>query len=52
MKLYGVKQISILARSPDINDMEIFGYLISSKLQSDAIDEILHTNHLNSFLSE
>ena len=37
MESYGVKQISIPARSPDINPIENFFNLISSKLQSDAI---------------
>ena len=39
MKSYGVKQISIPARSPDINPKENFFNLISSKLQSDAIEK-------------
>ena len=39
MESYGVKQISIPARSPDINHIENFFNLTSSKLQLDAIEK-------------
>ena len=39
MESYGVKQISISARSPDINPIENSFYLISSILKSDAKEE-------------
>ena len=39
MKSYRVKQITIPARSPDINSIQNFSNLISSKLQLDAIEE-------------
>ena len=39
MESYRVKQISISARSPDINPIESFSNFISSKLQQDAIEK-------------
>ena len=39
MESYRVKQITIPMRSPDINSIQSFSNLISSKLQSHAIEE-------------
>ena len=39
MESYRVKQISIPARSPDINTTEFFFNFMSSKLQQDAIEK-------------
>ena len=49
MESFGVKHINIPARRPDINPVENFFNLISSKLQSNEIEKNITHETLNSF---
>ena len=52
MESFGVKHINIPARRPDINPVENFFNLISSKLQSNEIEKNITHETLEQFLNK